>query len=119
VSGFYDATCRRCKNKIGWTGELINRPSCPRCGDRPTDEQLLSDSGMVEEFSNLLACLRHATAQYKEWKQAREMTGLSKSTVTELIEISVERLDGIESGEIVPTKKEIQFLKELYKGTLE
>ena len=34
MPAFYDARCKKCDKKFGWTGQLIDRPPCPRCGDK-------------------------------------------------------------------------------------
>ncbi len=31
---FFDATCPKCKKRFGWSGELIDKPTCPKCGHR-------------------------------------------------------------------------------------
>jgi len=31
MKAFYDATCEKCGKRIGWFGELKDRPPCPKC----------------------------------------------------------------------------------------
>ena len=35
---FMDATCPLCGKRFGWNGNLLDRPVCPKCGHRPTEE---------------------------------------------------------------------------------
>lgn len=37
IRGFFDATCRHCKRRFGWSGRMSDRPtSCPKCNrDNP------------------------------------------------------------------------------------
>lgn len=32
IDGYWDATCPHCHHRIGWRGQLTQRPACPECG---------------------------------------------------------------------------------------
>ena len=34
--GFFDATCPKCKARIGWHGKITDRPPCRQCGHLET-----------------------------------------------------------------------------------
>lgn len=39
MPAFIHATCR-CGKRIGWTGTMLDRPRCPKCGYRPPEAEL-------------------------------------------------------------------------------
>lgn len=51
MPAFYDATCTKCKRRFGWSGELKNKPPCPKCGHHDKITQAdLEDEAYMEEF---------------------------------------------------------------------
>ena len=37
---FIDATCPKCSKRFGWTGNLVDKPPCPKCGWKDDPEKL-------------------------------------------------------------------------------
>lgn len=50
MSAFNDATCGRCGRRFGWTGEMKDRPKCPRCGHRPPQKELDEAQREMDKF---------------------------------------------------------------------
>lgn len=38
--GFNDGRCGACGSRMGWTGAVLDKPKCPKCGHKPTTEEL-------------------------------------------------------------------------------
>jgi len=47
----FDATCKKCGKRFGWTGGAIDRPPCPGCRDKIPREELEKSQKHIEEFS--------------------------------------------------------------------
>lgn len=54
MPAFMDATCSKCGKRFGWVGKVTDRPACPNCGDRPSDESLQADEEELNDFKELL-----------------------------------------------------------------
>lgn len=39
IRAFMEVTCKKCGGKIGWNGTILDRPACPKCKYRPTEEE--------------------------------------------------------------------------------
>ncbi len=52
--GMIDAQCPKCKHRYGWTGELVHKPPCPRCGHQVPRAQLEADQRRLERSMQLL-----------------------------------------------------------------
>ncbi len=50
MSSFNDATCPKCGKRIGWVGNLRDKPACPKCGFRDSQEELERVDKMLEEM---------------------------------------------------------------------
>lgn len=48
MSGFYDATCTKCRKRFGWCGELKDKPPCPKC--RHHDKISQEESDRIEKM---------------------------------------------------------------------
>ena len=40
MNAMIDVCCYKCQRRFGWAGCYEDRPSCPRCGFRPPQEEL-------------------------------------------------------------------------------
>jgi hypothetical protein len=49
VPSLCDATCPRCSNRFGWSGEPSARPPCPRCGYKVDPAVLAHDQSLIDE----------------------------------------------------------------------
>lgn len=45
---FMDATCEKCGRRIGWFGNMVDRPPCERCGHLPEREALEDADAQLE-----------------------------------------------------------------------
>lgn len=50
MSAFMDATCPKCKKKIGWFGDVTDRPACPKCGHAYSRHQLEQDQRQMDKI---------------------------------------------------------------------
>lgn len=48
MKGMMDATCPKCRKRIGWFGEVTDRPPCPRCGHQIPLKDLEADQKKLE-----------------------------------------------------------------------
>src|SRR5689334_11247246 len=55
IVGMIDAQCERCRKRFSWTGTILDRPSCPRCGHRVPRERLEADQRRQDRFAGLMA----------------------------------------------------------------
>ncbi len=58
MGGFMDGTCPKCKKRFGWTGRVVDRPACPKCGHKVDLSELESDEREIKDFENLLRANR-------------------------------------------------------------
>lgn len=42
MPAFVDGTCPKCQMRFGWSGDMIDRPPCPKCGHQLPREELLA-----------------------------------------------------------------------------
>lgn len=49
-----DATCPKCKKRFGWSGSLMNRPPCPKCGHTIPKEELEADQKELDKLEQEL-----------------------------------------------------------------
>lgn len=42
AKAFMDKTCRKCRKRFGWFGDVESEPPCPKCGfqDKPSEQDL-------------------------------------------------------------------------------
>lgn len=50
VKRFMDATCEKCGTRIGWFGNLIDRPPCGNCGHAIDPEELKRSDAELERM---------------------------------------------------------------------
>ena len=102
--GFMDASCRRCKARIGWYGRATDMPACNRCGHRPDVAELEHDQEEMSNFRQLLAELRQANPGWDKWKKARVAAGLTLRQAAKLLEVAPTTLSEIERCENKPSE---------------
>src|SRR4051812_12744156 len=90
---FYDACCPGCGRKIGWLGELKDRPAC-RCGRRPDQAELEAADRKMDEMKELL--LARPTAEV--CRRQRIVAGLSLGQAAKLLGLTRLRLADYENG---------------------
>lgn len=55
---FMDVTCPRCKRRLGWQGNMADRPPC-KCGYRPPQAELEeADRQLQEEADRIFQALK-------------------------------------------------------------
>lgn len=57
MSAFNDGSCMKCKRRMGWKGEVTDKPICPNCGHEPTPKEikdLVHDKKIMDEFRDHL-----------------------------------------------------------------
>lgn len=95
MPAFYDGRCLKCDKKIGWAGELKDRPACPRCGEPPP--------AVSKEDEDELESLKKTLEIRERIRQARNKHGLGdlpdssevRSLQTELLEKHDERISNV------------------------
>jgi len=103
MPAFYDARCPRWGRRVGWFGELKDRPAC-RCGHRPPDSELQADQQEMDAFRQLLAELQWADPAWDKCLKARVAAGLTLRQAAKLLEVAPETLAQIERGEGRPSQ---------------
>lgn len=54
MPAFMDTRCEKCGARIGWMGELTDRPKCSKCAYRPSNEKLQEDQKYLDEMEQTL-----------------------------------------------------------------
>jgi len=49
-----DATCPKCKHRIGWQGRAVDRPPCPKCGHVVRRAELEAVDRQIRELEDEL-----------------------------------------------------------------
>lgn len=96
MSSTIDATCPKCGKRIGWCGEMGDRPACPKCGHRPPQAEL--DAAQAE----MDAALAEMDRPFAETRQAcllqRKDARLSVRQAAKLLGIAPGQLSDYEWG---------------------
>lgn len=115
-NAFFDASCRKCKRRIGWTGKVTDQPPCPTCGTEPDRAQLKADQDEIESFQKLLAEMKKKNPAFVTWQPARVKAGLTLRQAAELLGITPSDLSAFENGRYIPTAEQITAMGKLYSG---
>lgn len=116
VAGFMDASCPRCRRKIGWYGRVVDRPPCPRCGHQIDAATLEHDQAQLNDFRELLAELRQANPGWDTWRKARVAAGLTLRQAARLIGMEPLTLNEIEQGRAQPCPPLADRMARCYGG---
>lgn len=113
---FIDATCVKCRARIGWLGTALDQPACRKCGHKPDPEKLAADHKAMEDFRKMLAELRDANPNWEHWRKARVAAGLTLRQAAKLLEIAPSTLSDIERGQNRPSKALAERMARCYDG---
>jgi DNA-binding XRE family transcriptional regulator len=116
AKAFIDVSCAKCGKKFGWFGLVVERPPCPRCGDRPAPADLERDQAAMNDFRELLAELRQANPGWDQWRKARIAAGLTLRQAARLLEVAPMTLSEIERGENRPSEALTARMIRCYEG---
>jgi DNA-binding XRE family transcriptional regulator len=104
-----DATCPKCGRRIGWSGKMVDRPKCRRCGHRPPESELAAADLEMEEFEKRLAAL-----DVPQLRQHRVDAGLTLRQASRLLGISPTELSAYEQGTAEPSAATARQMAEVY-----
>lgn len=110
MPGFFDASCPKCGKRFGWSGEITNRPPCPRCGHQIDMAALEADQKEMEAFRDLL--LSKPTAEL--CGKQRVAAGLSLRTAAKLLGVTPSLLSDIENGRTELSAEMAQKMASMY-----
>lgn len=102
MSAMMDATCP-CGKRIGWRGDAVDRPACPRCGHRPDQAVLEADDRTLQETMALLTTPPTSAT----CRRQREIAGLTPGQAAKLLGIIPAQLADYEAGEGTRIPEEI------------
>jgi hypothetical protein len=51
IRAHQEAKCGGCGDKVTWNGTLVDRPACPKCNHRPTEEER---QAAQDRFDNMM-----------------------------------------------------------------
>ncbi|MDE2102916.1 MAG: helix-turn-helix transcriptional regulator [Patescibacteria group bacterium] len=111
-----DASCPKCKTRIGWYGRVVDRPACHRCGHQVPRAELERDQATMDEFRAMLAELHKANPGWETWGKARVAAGLTLRQAAKLLNVSPTDLSAIERGETRLDDVMAERMKRLYGG---
>lgn len=97
MTAMFDARCPKCRRRIAWAGEIIDRPACTKCGHRPDNESLQKDQAEMTETLRLMA-LHPRRASVGDLARMRELAGISLAQASVILKVNAQELLGIESG---------------------
>lgn len=92
MSAFFDATCEKCKKRIGWCGKATDRPACSRCGHRPDRVELEAADAKMDEFRKLVASRPGSETCYKQ----RVAAGLAIGQAARMLGVTAKELADME-----------------------
>ena len=108
-----DAQCPKCGRRFGWFGRMANRPACPRCGNRPPQEELdKADAEMAAFEQRLLTHPKDADAEMR--RQQRIDAGLTLRQAAKLLGMTPTDLSAIEQGNAIPPSETCDKMAEIY-----
>ena len=73
MPAFNDVRCPKCSAKIGWMGELVDQPPCPKCGHKVPVEEIRARAAKVQALMD--AAVRRADAKLADRTEARTPMG--------------------------------------------
>jgi DNA-binding transcriptional regulator YiaG len=94
-----DATCPKCKKRIGWQGSMLDQPACPRCGTQAQVEDLSALQQLLDQDHRLIAT-HPRDASPRDLQTMRVMAGLSLGQAARLIGIERRDLERFEAGDM-------------------
>ena len=112
---FMDATCPRCGKRIGWYGDVSDRPPCGGCGHQISPEATAADQAAMDEFREILAG-KAGEGDGPTLARNRELAGLSVGQAAKLLRIPRSVLERIESGESTPGQDLRDLMGQIYGG---
>lgn len=89
-----DATCPKCKKRIGWAGKMVHRPACPRCGHRPPEAELKAADDEMAEMERLVLSRSNAHL----CRRQRMSAGLTMTQAADRLGLTVVQLSRYERG---------------------
>jgi len=115
MPGFFDATCPDCGARIGWAGELKDRPPCPRCGHRPNQSELDEADRRFGEY------MERSTEERdrRPFAQARRGKMLTLVGAARALGISPTHLSAIEHGRAEPSGDVLRRMADLYDVSMQ
>ena len=113
---FIDATCPKCRARIGWHGRYADRPACQHCGHRPDQAALDSIQERADEYRREVAEQQATNPGWERWRDARVAAGLALRSVAGFLGVSPTDLSAIEQGRAVPSPEMAERMTRLYRG---
>jgi ribosome-binding protein aMBF1 (putative translation factor) len=107
-----DVQCR-CGIRFGWAGTMRNRPPCPSCGDRPTQEKLDAMADQMEADRKLLDT-HPGKATADERRRQRVAAGLTLRQAAKKFGIFPSDLSEYEQGTMTPSEALLEQMAEVY-----
>jgi len=114
MPGFFDATCPACGGRVGWHGEISDRPACPACGHRPPQADL---DEAARRFRAMMDAA--AGAEPNGFRRARKGRGLTILGAARSLGTSPTALSAVEQGRTPPTPDLARRAADLYEVTTE
>ena len=109
---FMDATCPKCKRRIGWHGTVLDRPACA-CGHQIDKAELQADHDKVAEFRRLLLLSPHQ-ASGSDLRKQRIAAGLTLRQACQRLALTGADLTEIEQGLTKPDEALATRMGNLY-----
>ena len=50
----FDASCPKCRKRFGWSGGMLDKPPCPRCGHVTPRAELEAEKARMDRFAALM-----------------------------------------------------------------
>lgn len=113
MTAMIDATCPKCRRRIGWCGTMSNRPACPRCGHRPPQPELdAAEAEMQAIEERLLTHPKDASGDMR--RQQRVDAGLTLRQAAKLLGMTAQHLSDTENGRAEPSLELLEKMKDVY-----
>jgi ribosome-binding protein aMBF1 (putative translation factor) len=116
MKAFIDASCGKCRARIGWYGTALEHPGCRRCGWKPDPVALKHDHDEMVNFRELLAELRTANPGWEKWQKARVAAGLTLRQAAKILEVAASDLSDVEQCRKRPSEALAERMARCYGG---
>ena len=105
-----DAQCPKCRKRFGWSGRMVDKPACPRCGHADPREELEAADQEMDELRRLLASRPSANVCRKQ----RVCAGLTLHQAAKQLDIAAPLLADYEHARRPLPDDMVERMREAY-----
>lgn len=112
MGAMIDVQCK-CGKRMGWYGRFVDRPACPKCGDRPPQESLEETDRRMDHDRQLFETHPQRATLEQLW-ELRVKAGLTLRQAAKVLGVEAKELSDVEWGRTHGTLELMQAMAEAY-----